>query len=591
MKRLSQISQLALVAVLSLGIAACGSDKERAPAADNQQQVPTQPGEPQPPAEDTQAAFHIPDEAIPAGATKTPVAIGEGATATSVDSKSGPKLPSYSGTGVRLPEPIIDGLFTTSPAVTTHAFRLRAGTTPPTVSDIASALLADFKTYLDGAGTLASGGFDELINQTIQGSQGDIATRVVDVQLNSTQSVAQLRSTLINQLLVKEVVWPTLAQESTDKFRLTLAIFRANGEVWMWLGLYPTAQVAKAPAYASLNAGTAQSVSSEASRTTNTETFQQTQNVQSDADFLLVVDNSGSMSQEQQAVADVADMLLTSLNSTSLNYHLAVARTGDQGGLGACYDLSALSNGDRFISPSTVDASTEFKSIATPGTNGSSNETGLFCAEQVFLDANQVNTGFDRASAPNIILILSDEPDNETLNQRQPTGAPAGYMPQDLKHYIEYFTQTNPASVFTIVGPSDASRMTFQDSEYGSSYSAEYSCSGPGGSASGGANYREVSHATQGSQASICVEPSSYETLFDNMVQTATGLASQFELTQNPFGGTATVTVNGQAVPHDPNHIEGFDVIFSAAKAALVFYGTAIPSAGDTIVVTYEYNQ
>jgi hypothetical protein len=77
--------------------------------------------------------------------------------------------------------------------------------------------------------------------------------------------------------------------------------------------------------------------------------------------------------------------------------------------------------------------------------------------------------------------------------------------------------------------------------------------------------------------------------MYEQIIQTATGLASSFKLDFPPQPGSIIVKVNGVAVSRDTAHINGFDVLYGSDDASIVFYGEAIPAAGDEIVITYDH--
>ncbi|RZF52231.1 hypothetical protein EXE30_10085 [Acinetobacter halotolerans] len=77
--------------------------------------------------------------------------------------------------------------------------------------------------------------------------------------------------------------------------------------------------------------------------------------------------------------------------------------------------------------------------------------------------------------------------------------------------------------------------------------------------------------------------------MFDEIINAATGLASQFTLTQIPIPSSVTVKVNEKSIVRDTTHQNGFDIIYSNTGASLVFYGTAVPKANDKIKVSYKF--
>ncbi|MDM1261543.1 hypothetical protein FSC05_01870 [Acinetobacter indicus] len=94
---------------------------------------------------------------------------------------------------------------------------------------------------------------------------------------------------------------------------------------------------------------------------------------------------------------------------------------------------------------------------------------------------------------------------------------------------------------------------------------------------------------TGGASASICADATSWNVVFDDIIRVATGLASQFSLKQVPVPSTVKVTVNGQNIERDTTHRQGFDLVYSNSGVSLVFYGTALPKAGETVSVSYDY--
>ncbi|PAV25506.1 hypothetical protein CF392_10750 [Tamilnaduibacter salinus] len=77
--------------------------------------------------------------------------------------------------------------------------------------------------------------------------------------------------------------------------------------------------------------------------------------------------------------------------------------------------------------------------------------------------------------------------------------------------------------------------------------------------------------------------------MYDEIIETATGLASRFTLDRSVLPSSVEVDVNGQSVPRDPSRQNGFDVILLEDGARIAFYGDALPENGDAITVTYDY--
>lgn len=125
------------------------------------------------------------------------------------------------------------------------------------------------------------------------------------------------------------------------------------------------------------------------------------------ADFLFVVDNSGSMSDDQQALADAADAFINVIQSSGLNLLIGTINTG------RTIELADTNQDGAFTSDLT-----EFKEdVINQGTSGSITETGIYNAEQALqsialgdaTDGQVTIEGYPRTGAALSIVILSDE--------------------------------------------------------------------------------------------------------------------------------------------------------------------------------------
>ncbi|MEZ4240037.1 MAG: hypothetical protein R3F59_28595, partial [Myxococcota bacterium] len=128
------------------------------------------------------------------------------------------------------------------------------------------------------------------------------------------------------------------------------------------------------------------------------------------ADLLLVVDDTGSMADEQAALAALFPEIVATLDDAGLDYHVGVVTTdlADPTDSGRLREVS----GDRWVAPDTVDGATVLSAMATVGTAGSPLEAGLgaaYLAEAV--EGTAYNAGFFRSSGSLGIVVLSDEDD------------------------------------------------------------------------------------------------------------------------------------------------------------------------------------
>ena len=149
-------------------------------------------------------------------------------------------------------------------------------------------------------------------------------------------------------------------------------------------------------------------------------------------DILFVIDNSGSMGQEQTNLIANFPQFISVLDASGLDYRVAVTTTGREyhytmssplGG-GIPMDTGAGENGTmlqpaacnmtkRWIDKGDPTPATTFSCVANVGTGGNSDEMPLGGMRDAFEDrmADQTNTGFRRTDALLGVVFLTDEED------------------------------------------------------------------------------------------------------------------------------------------------------------------------------------
>ena len=253
------------------------------------------------------------------------------------------------------------------------------------------------------------------------------------------------------------------------------------------------------------------------------------------ADFLFVVDNSGSMGAEQSAVREAADIFANTIEGAGLDYQIAVITT----------DNDQL-RGSGFTSD--IDS---FKSDIVAGTFGSGTETGIYFAERALfstslgdaIDGTVTTAGYPRENAALSVIILSDE--RSQYNSR-------GFTSFDVDENL--FVERN-YRVYSIVNEFDAARSQYDD----------------------------LAFSSGGAVASIS-DTSSFPAIMEQIATNSGGASSRYVLTGKPVSSTIEVRVDGSEVIRSKN--DGWQYI--ALSNTIVFYGDAIPSAGSAIVVEYS---
>lgn len=296
----------------------------------------------------------------------------------------------------------------------------------------------------------------------------------------------------------------------------------------------------------------------------------------SKADILWVVDDSGSMEDDQMAVMAASTAMADVLNAAQVDFRLGVARMfadrpRDDARRGRL-------EGDGF----TADIA-QFQRDIVVGADGGW-EPGL----QVGIDALEratPRTAPDempdperlRADAATIVIHLSDERDQHVEcaacgacdgaeGEARSCTEPEGQVVID--EFIARY-QTLGAVSFALVGdlPNGCNQGVGRDD------------SEPG------QGYAEVAAATGGQFGSICGD---MQQNVQDVARVAIGVSSIYQLNYSPASATLKVAVGqpgqGHLVPRDG--VNGFD--YDPVHNTIVFYGDANPEEGDEVVVAYR---
>lgn len=140
-----------------------------------------------------------------------------------------------------------------------------------------------------------------------------------------------------------------------------------------------------------------------------------------EVDLLWVIDDSCSMScvigcHSQVGVQDALlgefDTILREIEASGLDYHIGVV-TSDADSEGVRGVLRETIDGDRYISPATVDPLDAFADLVLTGTNGRGEHEKLRDAALIALTEHQrgTNEGFAREGSSTHIVAVTNEPD------------------------------------------------------------------------------------------------------------------------------------------------------------------------------------
>lgn len=303
------------------------------------------------------------------------------------------------------------------------------------------------------------------------------------------------------------------------------------------------------------------------------------------ADFLFVVDNSGSMQEEQSAVVSNSLSFFDRLNGLGIDFQLGVITTDSSGVRGGNFTNNR----------------SQFNNNVNAGINGSGKESCVYFAEKAIslTSPNNMNAiltngngslnsvgslGYPRANSNLAVICLTDESDAYTKWDGSGSDSDAPRF-----NYADNVFKVNEVTFYAIM-PLDNS------GQYGS-------CVGTNGNANvyynfnpnttifsvAALNPKTLAENTGGSVSSICGE--NYGAFLQQLADQVAAKASSYVLSRIPISSTIKVYLNGvelERTTTPPEGTTGYKYISSENK--IVFTGK-IPQAGSTIQIAYQSYQ
>ena len=273
------------------------------------------------------------------------------------------------------------------------------------------------------------------------------------------------------------------------------------------------------------------------------------------ADFLFVIDNSGSMSDNQNALAQAADDFSSEIQNSGLKYRSAIITT-DSGANDIAGNAYNILNEIGIIE----DNIKLLKRRLVAGTGGSATETGIWNAEQS-LQSKVYNNNEDGAvtlmGMPKdtqtilSVIIISDEVSQYT--SRSENG--------DKFNVDKNLFLDRNIKVYSIIDTSDNSKSQYDNL-----------------STKTGGLYSDIGNinSTTGKL--------DFSIIMKKIAQDAGGAASSFVL--NHFAASINnIKINGKSIKQSNNN--GWTYIQSSRS--IIFHGTSLPKSGDTISISYNY--
>lgn len=292
-------------------------------------------------------------------------------------------------------------------------------------------------------------------------------------------------------------------------------------------------------------------------------------------DVLFVVDNSGSMGEEQESLRDNFAEFVRGADQFRNDYQLGITTTDMQAA-----DQQGRLQGNPRIMRRGPNVAAQFENTVEVGVNGAGDELGLEAAYKALSDplifdtgvacqndgqcvmpdrcvegrCGGFNRGFLRENAALEVVFVSDEED---------------YSQSPLDFYVDFLK--------SIKGFRNEALM-HASAIVGSNNGVAGECNGPGGAADAGRRYVEVANRTNGQVFSIC--DGNFGPSLRDLGDQAFGLQRQFFLSRPAVRASIEVQVDGRPVPN------GW--VYDEESNAVVFDENATPQPGQTIRVDYD---
>ncbi len=260
------------------------------------------------------------------------------------------------------------------------------------------------------------------------------------------------------------------------------------------------------------------------------------------ADVLFVVDNSGSMGEEQAALGRGFEDFIESFLALDTDFHLGVTNMDYQGNAGA------LLGEEKILTPATENLVQTFISNSRVGTSGSGTEKGMESARQALGPAKRENEneGFFREEAQLVLIFVSDEDDQSTATNEE---------------YFDYFLELKRGdrrrlSINAIAGPTPDGCPT----------------------AEAGSRYKDIVEMSGGTFTNICND----DLGMPELGRVLSGYKTAFDLQGRPEEGSVTVSVDGERVS------EGEDTWTIDDAGRIAFAPGAVPDDCVEVQISYQ---
>lgn len=326
----------------------------------------------------------------------------------------------------------------------------------------------------------------------------------------------------------------------------------------------------------------------------DTNIFYQSNAVNNKLDILWMMDSSGSMSEEQQNLADNFSAFISDFVTKGYDYNIAVAATdawryeynpGSYSNLvrfrdGNTYTSGTTDNsGVYLISTLTANVIPTFTKNIKVGTTGSGDERAFDSIKQSLNSSVNAGYNFRRNDAFLAVIIISDEEDfsrsNATVDGCTGDPLPTACQEQNLRtvdsyvSYLDGYTSSTPTDrkySVNAIGVFDQACLDANPSSGGHM----------------GLRYADIASKTNGVLGSIC--DTNFSQNLEDIQSRIAELSTQFRLSRTPIESSIVVIINGLNIPQ--NTTNGWT--YNSTNNSVVFHGTAVPPQGASVQITFD---
>lgn len=277
------------------------------------------------------------------------------------------------------------------------------------------------------------------------------------------------------------------------------------------------------------------------------------QTVPPEVDILWVIDNSGSMYDEQTALTANFPAFMDFFLGSGLDYHIGVVSTDMTADAGRL----EVAGGYKWIDIENADPSTTFSTLANLGTSGSATEKGrdpAYAAVEINTVPGGFNEGFIRENASLHMISISDEDDQSNQISRA--------------EFIDYLRNVKGGQEGMV--------------SYSAIITPEYYAGTCTGGIEPGMEYLAVQQAIGGVLWPIC-NPD-WNAVLEQLGIVAAGLKREFFLSQLPEPGSIKVWVVEDGTRFDFE--EDVDYTYSQTRNSVTFT-TYVPTALADVNIKY----